>query len=146
MYNVSIPMALMDYIPVAFFAVTGLILLGDLYGKMCKGTYAIFAAGVINVFTAGFLKATWKLLYAANICDFAALEEIFLPLNSMGLLLVGLSMILMLARKNKCITLLAAPPVFSGSMVFILMMVLGLGGLCAGMSVLASKLKKKGVD
>ena len=72
-------MGLMDFVPVAFFAVTAVILLRDLYNKMVKGAYALLAAGTINVFTAGFCKALWKLLYAANICDFSALEHMFLP-------------------------------------------------------------------
>ena len=60
MYNFTIPMALMDFVPVAFFAVTAVLLLGDLYNKMNKGVYALFAAGSVNVFMAGFCKALWK--------------------------------------------------------------------------------------
>ena len=101
MHDFSVAMGLMDFVPVAFFAVTAVILLRDLYNKMFKGAYALLAAGTLNVFTAGFCKALWKLLYAANICDFAALEHMFLPLNSLGLLLVGLSLIGMLCWKRK---------------------------------------------
>jgi hypothetical protein len=112
---------------------------------MFKGAYALLAAGTINVFTAGFCKALWKLLYAADICDFTALEQMFLPVNSMGLLMVGLSLIGMLCWKRKDTMILsAAPAVFSGSFVFIMMMVVGLGGICAVMSVLAARMKKKG--
>ena len=144
MYNFTIPMALVDYIPVFFFGVTMVLLQRDLYNKMFKGAYTLFAAGTINVFMAGFLKATWKLLYAANICDFVALEEMFMPVNSIGLLLVGLSLIGMLCYKQKdAVMLSAAPAVFSGSFVFIMMMVLGLGGMCASLSILAAKMKKK---
>ena len=141
MYNFTVPMALMDFVPVIFFGVTAVILLRDLYNKMCKGNYALLAAGAVNVFLAGFCKALWKLLYAANICDFVALEEMFMPVNSLGLLFVGLSMIGMLCFKRKSV-MLAAPPVFAGSMPFIMMMVLGLGGMCAGLSVVAAKMKK----
>ena len=145
MHDFSVAMGLMDFVPVAFFAVTAVILLRDLYNKMFKGAYALLAAGTLNVFTAGFCKALWKLLYAANICDFAALEHMFLPLNSFGLLLVGLSLIGMLCWKRKdALMLSAAPAVFSGSFVFIMMMVLGLGGMCASLSILAAKMKKKG--
>ena len=145
MHDFSVAMGLMDFVPVAFFGVTAVILLRDLYNKMFKGAYALLAAGTINVFTAGFCKALWKLLYAANICDFAALEQIFLPLNSLGLLLVGLSLIGMLCQKRKnTVMLSAAPVVFSGSLVFIMMMVLGLGGICTALSILAAKMKKKG--
>ena len=143
MNNFSIAMGLMDFVPVIFFGVTAVLLLRDLYNKMVKGAYALLAAGCVNVFMAGFCKAAWKLLYAANICDFTALEQMFLPVNSMGLLFVGLSLIGMLCWKKKTVTLSVAPVVFSGGMVFIMMMVVGLGGLCAGMSVLAAKMKKK---
>ena len=145
MHDFSVAMGLMDFVPVAFFAVTAVILLRDLYNKMYQGAYALLAAGTINVFTAGFCKALWKLLYAANICDFTALEEMFLPLNSLGLLLVGLSLIGMLCWKRKdAVMLSAAPAVFSGSFVFIMMMVVGLGGICTVMSILAARMKKKG--
>ena len=142
MYHFTIPMALMDFVPVAFFAVTAVLLLSDLYNKMSKSAYALLAAGSINVFSAGFLKAFWKLLYAANICDFKALEEMFLPVNSLGLLLVGAALVVMLCRKQKSVVLSVAPVPFAGSMPFIAMMVLGLGGLCAGLSIVAAKMKK----
>lgn len=142
MYDFTVPMALMDYLPVAFFGITAVLLLGDFYNKMVKGAYALLAAGCVNVFMAGFGKATWKLLYAAGICDFQALEQMFMPVNSVGLLFVGLSLIGMLCWKRKSAMLSAAPVVFGGSMVFIMMMVVGLGGLCTGLSVVAAKMKK----
>lgn len=142
MYHFTIPMALMDFVPVVFFGITASLLLRDLYNKMFKGAYALLAAGSVNVFMAGFFKALWKLLYAANICDFVALEEMFMPVNSLGLLFVGLSIVGMLCRKKKSVMLSAAPPVIASSIPFIMMMVLGLGGLCAGLSVLSAKMKK----
>lgn len=142
MYHFSIPMALMDFVPVIFFGVSAVLLLRDLYNKMFKGAYALLAAGSVNVFMAGFCKALWKLLYAANICDFVALEEMFMPVNSIGLLFVGLSLIGMLCWKKKGAVLSVVPPVFASSMPFIMMMVVGLGGLCAGLSVVAAKMKK----
>ena len=142
MYNFSVAMGLMDFVPVFFFAVTAVILLGDLYNKMCKGTYGLFAAGCFNVFLAGFCKALWKLLYAANICDFVALEQMFLPVNSIGLLCVGLSLILMVCMKKKCAVYSAAPVALTSGMPFIMMMVIGLGGMCASLSIMAKKMKK----
>jgi len=143
MYNFTISMALMDFVPVVFFGVSAVLLLCNLHNKMCKGTYVLLAAGSVNVFLAGFCKALWKLLYAANICNFAALEEMFMPVNSLGLLFAGLSLIVMLCRKKKGVMLSVAPPVFASSMPFIMLMVAGLGGLCAGLSVIAAKLKRK---
>ena len=142
MYNFTIPMALMDFVPVAFFAVTAALLLGDLYNKMSKGVYALFAAGSVNVFMAGFCKALWKLLYAAGICDFVALEEMFMPVNSLGLLFVGLSLIGMLCFKRKNVTLSVAPVALTSSLPFIAMMAVGLGGMCASLSIVSAKMKK----
>jgi len=143
MYDFSVPMALMDYIPVLFFGIAAALLQLDLYGKMRKDAFALFAAGTINIFTAGFLKATWKLLYAAGLCDFQALNTLFLPLQSLGFLLAGLGIVLMLCTRKKVSALAVAPPVFGGSMVFISMMVVGLGAICCALSVLAVKMKKK---
>ena len=143
MYNFTIPMALMDFVPVLFFGITAVLLLRDLYNKMAKGVYALLSAGSFHVFLAGFCKALWKLLYAANICDFTVLEQMFLPVSSLGLFFVGLSIILMLTKKGKCPMLSVAPVVFTGSMPFIMMMVVGLGGVCAGLCVVAAKMKRK---
>ena len=142
MYNFTIPMALMDYIPVIFFGMSAILLHLDLYNKMQKGAFALFAAGTINIFLAGFLKATWTLLYAAGICDFQALNTMFLPTQSLGFLLAGIGIILMLTTDKKAV-LGVVPPVFSGSIVFIIMMVLGLGSICTCLSILAAKMKKQ---
>ena len=142
MYNFTVPMALMDFVPVFFFGVSAVLLLRDLYNKMFKGAYALLTAGSVNVFLAGFCKALWKLLYAANICNFVALEEMFMPVNSLGLLFVGLSLIGMLCWKRKGAMLSAAPVAFTSSMPFIMMMVVGLGGMCTALSILSAKMKK----
>ncbi len=145
MYNFTVAMGLVDYIPVAFFAVTAVTLLRDLYNKMVKGAYSLLAAGCVMTFLAGFGKATWKLLYAANICDFKTLEEMFLPMNSLGLLFVGLAVLGMLCFKPKGALLSVAPVVYDSSMPFIMAMVVGLGGLCTGLSIIAAKMKKSWV-
>ncbi len=192
MYDFTVPMAIVDYIPVALFLIAAIILQHDLYNKMSKGCFALFAAGTIDIFIAGVLQATWKLLYAAGICDFRALNTFFLPAQSLGLLLAGLSVIFMLTVRQKwkdialirkdpkagsegadpdaaeaaekknetglekyyedqsagpggaaLMGLAMAPKAFTGTMVFISMMVLGLGMMCGGLSIVAGKLKKK---
>ena len=142
MYHFTIPMALMDFVPVFFFGYAAALLQRDLYGKMRKSHFALFAAGTINIFAAGFLKALWKLLYAANICDFHTLNTMFLPVQSIGFLLAGLGIVLMMTGRKQA-ALAVAPPLFSGSVLFIMMMVLGLGSICTVLSILAVKLKKK---
>ncbi len=144
MYEFSVLMGLVDFVPVALFAVSMVLMQRDLYNKMPKYAFACFAAGTINILIAGFMKAAWKLLYAAGICDFQVLNTMFLPVNSLGFLLAGLGIILMFTGRKKALAV-AAPVVFKGTVVFISMMVLGLGAICACLSILAAKLKKKGL-
>jgi hypothetical protein len=77
-YEFSVLMGLTDYVPVALFAVSMVLMQRDLYNKMPKYAFACFAAGTINIFIAGFMKATWKLLYAAGLCDFHVLNTMFM--------------------------------------------------------------------
>lgn len=147
MKDFSISMALVDYIPVLFFTVAAVILLRDLYNKMSKGAFALFAAGTIDVAFAGGLKATYKLLYAANVCDFEALNSLFFPLQSLGFLLAGIGVIALLCHKQGEVKVCTvAPPVFfSGTFLFVGLMVAGLGCMDVGLSVIAAKMKKPGV-
>ena len=143
MNDFSVAMALVDYIPVLLFATAGVILMRDLYSKMSKGAFALFAAGVIDVTIAGALKATWKLLYAAGICDFAALNAMFFPVQSIGFLLAGIAMLAMLVHpQTERAALAVAPPVFTGTFVFVGLMVAGLGMMDAVLCILSAKLKK----
>ena len=142
MYDFSVPMALYGYIAVLFFGASALLLMRGLHNKMSGMAFGLFVAGTIDIFCAGFLKATWKLLYAAGICDFQVLNTMFLPMQSIGFLLAGVGIVLMFGSRRK-LMLAAAPPVFSGSAIFIMMMVLGLGAICSCLIVLAAKMKKK---
>jgi hypothetical protein len=143
MNDFSISMALVDYIPVIFFAIASVILLRDLYNKMCKGAFALFSAGVIDVTIAGALKATWKLLYASGVCNFEALDAMFFPVQSIGFLLAGIGILAILGHKqSKNALMAAAPPVFSGTFVFVGLMVAGLGIMDVVLCILSAKLKK----
>ncbi len=143
MNDFSVSMALVDYIPVIFFAAASVILLRDLYNKMSKGAFALFSAGLIDVTLAGALKATWKLLYAAGACNFEALDAMFFPVQSIGFLLAGVGILAMLIHRQAKTPLLAvAPPVFAGTFVFVGLMVAGLGIMDVVLCVLAAKLKK----
>ena len=144
-YEFSVLMGLTDFVPVFLFLVCLVLLQRDLYNKMPKYAFACFAAGTINIFIAGFMKALWKTLYAAGVCDFQVLNTMFLPTQSLGFLLAGLGIILMFGGKKNKTLAVAAPAVFKGTMVFISMMVLGLGAICACLGVLAAKMKKKGL-
>ena len=140
----TVPMALVDYIPVVLFALAALILLRDLYNKMSKAAYALFAAGVIDIACAGALKATWKLLYASGVCNFEALNAMFFPVQSIGFILAGIGILLMICNKRAegTAALAVAPPVFKGTFVFVGLMVAGLGLMDAVLCIIAMKMKK----
>lgn len=109
----TIGMALVDYIPVIFFFLATANLMRDLYDKMTKASFALFAAGSVNITIAGALKATWKLLYAAGVCNFEALNNMFFPTQSLGFMLAGIGILLMLIKNknnNKAAALAVAPP------------------------------------
>ena len=139
----SVVMALADFIPVALFAAAGVILMRDLYHRMGKGAFALFAAGVIDVTCAGALKALYKLLYAAGICDFSALNAMFFPVQSIGFLLAGIGALAMIVhRQGREAAYAAVPPVFSGTFLFVALMVAGIGMLDAVLCILAKRLRK----
>ena len=142
MYEFTVPMALADFVPVFLFGVSGVLMQRDLYNKMPKYAFACFAAGVVNIFMAGFLKALWKLLYAMGVCDFHVLNTMFLPTQSLGFLLAGLGILIMMGQRKE-VMLAAAPPLFSGTFLFVGMMVLGLGAICGSLATLAVRMKKK---
>ncbi len=134
----TIEMALVDYIPVIFFAIASVILVRDLYGKASGLAHLIFTLGVAAVSVAGACKATWKLIYAASQVDIAFLNKMFFPTQSVGFLLAGLGILAILLSKKKRMYGI-------NTFAFIGMMVAGLGILDAVLCVLAAKLKKPGV-
>ena len=144
MYEFSVLMALTDFIPVVLFGISAVLMQRNLYNKMTKYAFACFAAGCADLFLAGLLKALWKLLYALGICDFQVLNTMFLPTQSIGFLLAGLGIVIMFFGR-KSAALAVAPPVFRGTVLFVAVMVLGLGAICASLSVLAVRMKKKGL-
>ena len=144
MKDFSVPMALVDFIPVILFAVSTVVLQRDLYNKMSKGAFALFSAGTIDVICSGALKALYKLLYAAGICDFERLNAMFFPVQSIGFLLAGLGIVAMLRHKQGRSTAysVAAPAVYSGTFLFVGLMVAGLGCMMAGLAIIAKRMKK----
>ena len=137
----SVSMAIVDFIPVIMFGIACFILLKYFTKDMNKAQFALFSCGTIDVFIAGFLKATYKLLYAANICDFESLNKMFFPVQSIGFLLAGISMI-WYVMKNKKTYLLQAPPIFSGTFLFVGFMCGGLLLLDTALCIIAKRMKK----
>jgi hypothetical protein len=132
----TIEMALVDYVPVLFFAIAGIILMCDLYNKMSVLNFALFAVGVADIAIAGACKATWKLIYASSQINVEFLNKMFFPTQSMGFLLAGLALVIMLiAKKNRGVRLHSV-------MGYIAIMVSGLAFMDAVLCIVAVKLKK----
>lgn len=143
MKDYSIIMAIFDFVPVFLFSLGAVVLQRNLYNKMGKCTYAIFAMGTINIIFSGAAKALYKLLYAAGICDFIPLNDMFFPVQSIGFLMAGFGIVRMLSHKRKRTALLSAvPPVFTGTAIFVICMCSGLAMLSASLCILSAKLKK----
>ncbi len=155
----TIPMAIVDYIPVCMFLIAAVILQRDLYHAMSKGAFALFSAGTITVFVAGFYKATWKLLYAAGVCDFTPLNKSFFPMQTTGFVLAALGMLTLLCHKQGnedggklnsvaiipalgVLLTASAPAEYSGTMIFVMLMVLGVLVLDVGLIIISAKHKQ----
>ena len=134
----TVEMALVDYIPVAFFAIASIILMRDLFSKMSKLNFLIFALGVSGVTVAGACKATWKLLIAATETNIPFLNDMFFPTQSVGFLLAGIGLLAMLLFKKKA-------TYGVNTFIFIGMMVAGLGVMDAILCVIAGKMKKPAI-
>ena len=92
MNGITVTMAIVDFIPVVLFFIAALLLQSDLYTKLSKTKYTLLSAGSLMIFIGGASKATWKILYALNICDYQALDISFFPFQGIGFLLVFLSL------------------------------------------------------
>ena len=142
MNGITVPMAIIDFIPVLLFFITAVILQRDLYNKMSKGAFALLAAGSIMVFLGGTFKASWKLLYALEICDFQALNMAFFPMQGPGFLLVFLGLLRSNKKRSGATALAAVPAVYTSNLIFIVMQTVGLAGTQAVLAIKAAKLKK----
>ena len=140
----SVPMALVDYLPDILFLIAAVTLQRGLYYRMSKGAFAVFSAGTIMIFCAGLFKATWKLLLSLGICDFERLSQCFFPMQSVGFLLAGAGIVAMVFFKQDGGEKMyaAAAPVFSGTFIFVGAMVLGALGMCGGLAVESKRRNK----
>lgn len=144
MNGITVPMAIVDFIPVVMFFIAAVILQRDLYSKMVKGAYALLAAGSIMVFIGGLYKATWKILIALNICDFEALNIAFFPLQAPGFVLVFLGLTALHRDDFGGSSALAVAPVlYRSNLIFIIFQVVGFGGINYCMARVSLFMKKK---
>lgn len=138
MKQYTVPMALVDYIPVILFLLALIVLVKDLKDKMNKLYLCMFIVGGALVGIAGCLKATYKLLYALNIGDYVWMSNQFFSNQSIGFLLAGIGLVLgvLNLKSNKTYS-------FLPTMALVGIMVVGLGAMDAGLCYLANKMKKR---
>lgn len=144
MDGISLSMAIADFVPVILFAISVAVLQKEFYFKMQRVTFSLFSAGTISIIFAGGLKALHKLLLALSICDFKALSSLFMPLQSIGFMLSGIALVMMVAKNkdNKSLLAVTTPAVFNGTMIFVGFMVTGIGLMSGALSIYAKREKK----
>lgn len=137
MKQFSVPMAIADYIPVILFALSTLIVFKDLHKRMNILTKGLFGCGALLVTLAGFLKATYKLLYAFGVGDFIWMSNQFFANQAIGFLLAGFGLTMIV--KSKQTKTYAILPI----MALVGLMVVGLGAMDASLAYIANQLKQK---
>lgn len=145
----SVPMAIIDFVPVVLFLMAIIVLQKELYYKFLKWQFATFISGGSMIFIAGLYKAIYKLLYAAGVCDFERLNLIFFPLQATGFLIIGFAIMTFLFVREKdsrmnCSTVALAPAVFSGTIIFVVGMILGVMALCGALAAISARMKRFG--
>ena len=102
MKEFSVPMALVDYIPVILFFLAAELIYRDIYRSgRNKVLGYLFIAGAVMVSCAGFLKATYKLLYALKAGDFIWMSNQFFTNQAIGFLLAGTAMVIGVVNMKK---------------------------------------------
>ena len=136
MKEFSIPMAIVDYIPVVLFALAMITVIRDLKKANSIGL-VLLMIGAIMVSSAGFFKATYKLLYAFGAGDFVWMSNQFFSNQALGFLFCGVGlMICVMNMKSRNYA-------FIPTMALVGIMVVGLAAMDAGLCFLANKLKKR---
>ena len=133
----TVPMALMDFVPVLLFGAAWLILYRDLKNKLDLCSGVLLPLGAALVFLAGFLKATWKMQNAVGAAPVELFNKGFFPTQSIGFLLMAVGMLALMYGKRKSARSL--------TMVWVMLTVLGNLGASAGLVWIASKVKKAAV-
>ncbi|MDO5139634.1 MAG: hypothetical protein Q4D71_14385, partial [Oscillospiraceae bacterium] len=138
MKQFTVPMALVDYIPVVLFALSFLTVLKDLKNKVSAVSKILIGIGGVLVICAGGLKATYKLLYASGVGDFEWMSNQMFSNQAFGFLLLGIGLVLSIGSVSKRLN------AFLPTMVLVLLMVIGLGAMDAVLAYYATKMKKRG--
>ena len=141
MKEFSVLMALVDFIPVIFFLLAGIIISKDLRHRMSIASLILVNAGIFVSVAAGTLKALYKLLYAAGAGEFSWMSNQFFSNQAFGFLLFGIGLTIITAGSNKKNKKVYS---FLPTMALVGIMVVGLASMDAPLCFISSKLKKQG--
>ncbi len=130
-------MSIMDYIPVILFLLATKIIAKDLKGRISKLTWWVFVIGITMVTAAGFLKATYKLLYSTGVGDFLWMSDQFFDNQAFGLMLAGISLTIGVTKPEK--KLFGFLPTLS----LVIIMVIGICAMDASLCYLAEQMKQR---
>ena len=92
--------SIIDFFPVGFFLAASILVQRDLYNKMSKGAFALFASGTIIVFVAGFTKALHKIIFFTTGLNFYSLCALFFPMQTVGFVLAAVGLVAMCFYKQ----------------------------------------------
>lgn len=134
----TVPMALMDFVPVLLFGAAWVILYRDLKNKLDLCSGVLLPLGAIAAFLAGFFKAVWKLQSALGAEPVALFNRAFFPTQSIGFMLMAMGMLAFMYGKRK-------GSARSLTMVWVMLTVLGNMGASAGLVYIARKVKKAAI-
>ena len=132
----TVPMALMDFLPVLLFGAAWVILYRDLKNKLDLFPGILLPLGAVLVFAAGFGKAIWKLQTALGVSAVDIFNKAMFPTQSTGFVLLGIGMLAFMYAKRKSTAR-------SLTMVFVMGNVLGSLGMLSGLVWVAKKMKVK---
>ena len=139
MKEFSIPMAIVDFIPVILYFLATNIVAKDLRHRMSSINRVLYRIGTLMVVIAGSLKALYKLLYAAGVGDFQWMSNQMFSNQAIGFLVAGVILCsAVVGKKNKRVN------GFIPTMALVGIMVVGLAASNASLSYVASKMKKGG--
>jgi len=112
METYPISLALFDFIPTIAFLIGGYFLVKISLMMHSRRCSQLAAASVLLIFMGGFLKATWKLLYATGTADVRLMSEVQFFLVAPGFFIMMIVAILVARRRRETIEipLLAIAP------------------------------------
>ena len=140
MKEFSIPMALVDFIPVILYFLATNIVAKDLKHRMSKISLIFYRIGTLMVVVACTLKALYKLLYAAGVGDFQWMSDQMFSNQAIGFLIAGIVLCTAVTGKKQRNRVNGFLP----TMALVGIMVVGLGASNASLAYVSSKMTKGG--